>query len=91
MQTPQDKLNEVISEYNSMYNRVNDMTKIKLKCWLQHSESRVNNNNPPFKFKAIKKVLYKEDYLSRIKYGMIDCDDLGGKDKAIEIVERWYS
>jgi len=91
MPTIQEKLEEVQSDYNSMYNIVNEMTKIKLKCWLQHSQSRVNNNNPPFEFETIARVLCKNDYLDRINYGMIDCNDLGGKEMAIEIVERWYS
>lgn len=71
--------------------RINDMTVIKVKCWLYHSESRHKNGNEPFSFDNYVHHLGKETYLSHIEFDMIDCSDIGGKKRAIEIVNRWYS
>lgn len=72
-------------------NRVNDMTKIRAKCWLYHSESRTKNGNQPFTFNTYTHHLNKQIYLCYIEHDLIDCTDLGGKEKAIKIVEKWYS
>ena len=70
--------------------RVNDMTKIEVKCWLYHSESRIKNGNEPFTFDNYSHCLGVAVLLDHIKFDLIDVTDLGGKDKAIEIVKRWY-
>lgn len=36
--------------FQILSSRVNDMTKIEVKCWLYHSESRIKNGNEPFTF-----------------------------------------
>lgn len=86
-------IESVRETYQEMYNqgRINDMTKIKLKCWLYHSESRNKNGNPPFQFDHYVHALDKQFYLEFIEFGLIDCEDLGGKEKAKEIVTNYYS
>ncbi|PLS19001.1 hypothetical protein CVD28_00950 [Bacillus sp. M6-12] len=86
-------IESVRESYQEMYNegRINDMTKIKLKCWLYHSESRNKNGNPPFLFENYVHALGKETYLDYIKFGLINCDDIGGKEKANEIVMNWFA
>lgn len=74
-----------------LLSKTNDMTKIKIRCWLYHSESRAKNCNEPFTFKNYARSLGKKDYLDYIHYGLIDCQDIGGKEKAIQVVERWFS
>lgn len=89
---PEMTIQSVREDFEQMYNerRINDMTKIKLKCWLYHSESRNKNGNPPFLFDNYVHALGKETYLDYIKFGLIDCEDLGGKEKAREVVENWF-
>jgi hypothetical protein len=70
--------------------KTNDMTKIKIKCWVYHSKSRLKNGNEPFEFNDYIHGLGKDFYLEYIDFGFIDCDDLGGKDKAIEVVKKWF-
>lgn len=71
--------------------RMNDYSKIEVKCWVYHSESRVRNGNPPFTFKNYSHCLGKDVPLDYIKWDLIDVSDIGGKEKAIEVVNRWYS
>lgn len=71
--------------------RVNEMTKIEVKCWVYHSESRIKNNNEPFRFDDYSHCLGKQTYLDYIKYNLIDCSDIGGKENAINTVEKWFA
>ena len=71
--------------------RTHDYGKIEIKCWVYHSESRVKNGNPPFTFANYSRCLGKDVPLDYIKWGLIDVSDIGGKEKATEIVNRWYS
>ena len=68
-----------------------DMSKIEVKCWVYHSESRVRNGNPPFTFENYSHCLGSSVPLDYIKFDLIDVSDLGGKEAATEIVKRWYS
>jgi hypothetical protein len=85
-------INEVreIAE-NMLSSKTNDMTKIKIKCWLYHSESRTKNNNEPFTFDNYSHALGKQTYLDYIKFNLIDCNEIGGNEKAIQVVENWFS
>lgn len=71
--------------------RMNDYSKIKVKCWAYHSESRIRNGNEPFTFENYSHCLGKDVPLDYIKWDLIDVSDIGGKEKAIEVVNRWYS
>lgn len=71
--------------------RTNDMEKIRLKCWLYHSESRHKNGNPPFRYENYTCAEDKFLYLNHIQFDLIDCEEFGGKEKATEIVEKWFA
>lgn len=71
--------------------RMNDMSKIEVKCWVYHSESRVRNGNEPFTFENYSHCLGATVPIDYIKYDLINVEDLGGKENAIEIVKRWYN
>lgn len=73
-----------------LLSRTNTMTKLKIKCWQWHSKSRLKNGNEPFTFNEYSHVLGKQTYLDYIEIGLIDCNDIGGKDKAIEAVNHWF-
>lgn len=77
--------------YYKLSRNINSMTKIQLKCWVYHSESRVKNGNDPFKFDDYIHRLGKDFYLDYIHFDFIDCEEFGGKDNAIEIVNRWFA
>lgn len=83
-----EEVNEVAN--NMLTRRTNDMTKIQCKCWVYHSKSRIKNGNEPFTFSNYIHGLGKDFYLEYINFGFIDCHDIGGKEKAIEIVEKWF-
>lgn len=85
-------IEKVRTQFAEFYSeRNNDMEKIKLKAWLYHSESRHKNGNPPFEYRNYTHADIKSTYLDYIRFDLIDCEDIGGKEKAIEIVERWYA
>lgn len=85
-------IEEVRKEVEEMYNgrRIHPMEKIRLKAWLYHSESRHKNGNPPFQYDHYTHAVGKQLYLEYIQFGLIDCEDLGGKEKANEIVNNYY-
>lgn len=76
---------------NLLARRTNDMHKIKVKCWLYHAKSRLKNGNEPFNFKVFTSRVGKDVYIDYIRFKFINCDEFGGKEKAIEIVERWFN
>ena len=84
-------IERVYETVNQMLSRrTNEMTKIQCKCWVYHSESRAKNGNEPFEFSNYIRGLDKHFYLDYIKYNFINCDDLGGKEKVVAVVERWF-
>ena len=84
-----DEVKKTVSDMLSR--RTNEMTKIQCKCWLYHSTSRTKNGNEPFKFDNYIHGLGKDFYFDYIRFNLIDCDDLGGKEKAMAVVEKWFS
>jgi hypothetical protein len=85
-------IESVRETYEKVYNRnkISPMQKIRLKAWLYHSESRHKNGNSPFHFNNYIHALGKQTYLEYIDFGLIDCEDLGGKEKTKEIINNWY-
>lgn len=66
----------------------NILIKIKLKCWINHSESRHKNNNYPFSYGNYSMFLKEIDMLLQVNYDMIDCSDIGGKEYVIEFLKN---
>lgn len=66
------------------------MTKITAKCWEYHSQSRLNNGNPPFTFSNYENALDKSSYLSHIEFGLIDYSTIGSKEEVVRIIENWF-
>jgi hypothetical protein len=82
-------IEEVKEIYDRLYNsRINLYSKIELKAWLYHSESRVRNNHPPFDLNIYSHTMRALDLLDQVKVDMIDCSDLGGKEAVIEFLEK---
>lgn len=77
---------------NDMRSRkANYMTLLRIKVWEAHSLSRINNSNEPYSFGNLSNKLGKEDYLRYINQDLIDVSDMGGKDIAIQVINKWFS
>lgn len=82
---------EIHNVANRMLSRnLNDMMKIQMKCWVYHSVNRIKNGNEPFTLDNFNYKLGMDTFLDYINLGLIDCDDLGGKEKAIEVIKKWF-
>lgn len=75
-----------------IYNKVNNMTKIKLKCWIAYCEyaEREENKENAIQFDAYCNIVSPFTYIGHIESGEINCDDIGGKEIAIGIVKEWF-
>lgn len=82
-------IEEVREEYDSMYNIVNDLYKVKLKAWLHHSESRHKNGNKPFTFQNHSYKMPVSFYCDLISLDVIDVSDIGSKESIEEKLKRW--
>lgn len=71
------------------YDICHTLTKLELKCWINHSESRHRNNNPPFTFNNYIRHMGIREVLEQVELDMINCDDLGGKDTIIEFLKKY--
>jgi hypothetical protein len=76
-------IEEVRRLFDISYDGCHIMTKIQLKAWKNHSESRHKNNNKPFTFDNYTTHLRDKDCLEQVKLDIIDCSDIGGKDTVI--------
>jgi hypothetical protein len=76
---------EKMNTYGSLYARV------ILKCWINHSESRNRNNNPPFTYENYQHHMRIVDCVEQIKLNMIDVEDLGGKEQVITMLTSGFA
>ena len=85
---PATTIESVREGYKLLYKKSNIYTKIALKAWLNHSESRHRNNNPPYTFENYDRHMNYYFYIEQIELGMINCDDIGGKEFAINYLNE---
>ena len=78
------------AEKRLLSRRLNDMAKIQVKCWVYHSVSRIKNGNEPFTLDNFNYKLGMGTFLDYINSDLINCEDLGGKEKACKIVQDWF-
>lgn len=84
-----DEIENVREEYKEMYEICNVITQVKLKCWLNHSESRHRNGNKPFTFNNYTNHMrYANSYIEQIRLGMIDVSDIGDNEAVIEYIKN---
>lgn len=67
---------------------VSVLTKIQLKCWLNHSESRNRNGNKPFSLSNYIRHINTSLCLEQVRLNLIDCEDIGGRDSIIQLLEN---
>lgn len=82
-------IEEVRNLYSKLYPKENNLNKIKLKCWLNHSESRHKNNNFPFSFFNYNNHTNIDFYIQQIQLNIINCDDIGGKEHCIQFLKNY--
>lgn len=84
-------IEQVRTMYEDMYSKArHDLIKIQLKAWLYHAESRHKNGNPPFTFSNYTHAAGIHPYVDYIRFGLIDCEDIGGKEAAEQLVKNYY-
>lgn len=89
MYTIEQARKEYAYTYNSEF--INPLVKIKLKCWINHCESRNKNNHEPFKFVEYNHIMRIQDYIDQIELKMIDVSDLfdGNKEQLVSYLNNW--
>lgn len=78
------QLEDVRETINKTYKGCQFRTKIELKSWSYHSESSNQNGNYPLPFGDYVSNMKEVDYLKQVKLDLLNCEDLGGKQKVIE-------
>lgn len=84
-------LDEAKEYYNAVYGKASDANKIRLKCWLYYCECREKGGKHSIPFDQHRKTLKAVDYLSHVRGRTIDCSDMGGYDKAVDVVINYIS
>lgn len=77
-------IEDVRNTLKTSYECCHIMTKIMLKAWSFHSESRHKNGNQPFTFDNYTHHMRDKDYLEQVELNIIDCEDIGGKEETIK-------
>ena len=70
-------------EYQNAYEGCHWLTKLMLKCWINHSESRNRNGNKPFTFDNYTNHMDDRFYLEQVELNIVDCSDIGGKEEIV--------
>jgi hypothetical protein len=83
-------LEQVIHESDQLYLQVNDITKIKLKCWLYYGQSRASGGKLSLPFDTYDSHMRAIDYLEMVRGFCVDVSDLGGLENSTIIICQWY-
>lgn len=83
-----DNIENVRKVYSQSYDNSFWLTKVMLKCWLNHSESRNKNNNSPFTFDNYINHQDELGYIEQINLNIIDVSDLGTKEHVINMIKK---
>lgn len=80
-------IEEAREKFRILYDRSSLRNKLVLKCWMYHSESRNRNGNLPFDYYNYTMHLRNCDIKEQIELKMIDCEDIGGVEVALKVLE----
>lgn len=86
-------LKEVLNkDFEKRYNKKNIhlIDKIILKCWLYHSLSRLDSRNEYFNYLNYQQKVNYDVCTIYINQNYIDVSDLGGKESALNEVEKYF-
>ena len=70
--------------------RMNNYSKILVKCWVYHCESRMRNNNPPYTYTQYITALPSSVPMDYVQYDLIDYSDIGTKEEVLGIIQKWW-
>jgi len=77
-------IEEVRGTIEKTYEKCHIRTKIELKSWSYYSESSNRKGKYPLPFVDYVSHMKDVDYLRQVKLDLLDCEDLGGKEKVID-------
>lgn len=83
-------LGEAKEMIRAHYPKVNDVTKLKLKCWLYYCEGRNEGGKDSLPFNQYLQMVSYTQLIEMIRGCVIDVSDLGGKDVALSKLSKWY-
>lgn len=83
-------LEEAKAVFNRLYDKVNGVTKIQLKCWLYYCESRDRGGKKAMTFDVYKEKVRMSELIQMIRGYLIDVSDLGGVDEAVSIISKYH-
>lgn len=83
-------LQEAKDRFRMLYTGVDDFTRIKLKCWLYYCESRAKGSKLCIPFSTYVFHMGESDYLSMVGGYTIDCSDIGGVKKSLDLISESY-
>jgi len=82
-------IEEAEEEFKKRYADKYDLTDaLELKAWIGYCRSRNKNGNLSTKFRNYLLHLTNQMLHDQVKYGMIDCSDLGGKEAVLANLTR---
>lgn len=84
-----ERVEETASSF--LTNRTDILTKVKVKCWIYHSKAMVSEKKQPMDYSKFNRILSKQMCLDYIDLDLIDCEDIGGKKRAIRFVNDWFT
>jgi hypothetical protein len=84
-------IEKAVHQFDQLYNQVNDMTKIKLKCWLYYCQSRAKGAKTGLSFDNYQRYMQPLDYISMVRGICVDTSDLGGVEPSVAIICAWYN
>jgi hypothetical protein len=84
-------LAEAEARFRVLYHSVDDMTKVKLKCWLYYCESRAKGGKLCIPFGVYIFHMGEADYLSMVRGYTVDCSDIGGIKKVSDVIACFYN
>jgi hypothetical protein len=81
-------IENVRDQFKKSFEGSHMLTRIMMKAWLNHSESRTKNGNPPFTFNNYVRYMNDADYLEQVKLNVFNVDDIGGKEEVVRFLEN---
>ena len=81
---------KVRTEYKRMISKksISLLTKVELKAWLIHSESRHKKGHLPFTFKKYTRHMTIQLYIDQVTSNVLDVSEFGEKDTVLDFLEK---
>lgn len=87
----EELLSQFTADFQAEYDKADNETKVKLKCWLYFNEGRAKGGKKGFTFADYDKGMKRVDYLKMVKSYCVDVSDIGGVEQACRYLQGSYS